>query len=102
MNEIDLKKNILTSGSFRVLIMIASFFTSFMSARYLGVEIKGEYSYLLTTTGCAWAILDMGISKSIPFLARSLSTAYIMHEEILNIQLPFSQYWGLSTWHIDT
>jgi hypothetical protein len=60
MNEINLKKNILTSGSFRLLIMIASFFTSFMSARYLGVEIKGEYSYLLTMTSFAWAILDMG------------------------------------------
>ncbi|MBP7116911.1 MAG: polysaccharide biosynthesis C-terminal domain-containing protein [Candidatus Cloacimonetes bacterium] len=70
MNEINLKKNILTSGSFRLLIMIASFFTSFMSARYLGVKIKGEYSYLLTMTGFAWAILDMGVSRSIPYLAR--------------------------------
>ena len=70
MSEINLKKNILTSGSFRLLIMIASFFTSFMSARYLGVEIKGEYSYLLTMTSFAWAILDMGVYRSIPYLVR--------------------------------
>lgn len=70
MSKIDLKKNILTSGSFRALIMITSFFTSFMSARYLGVEIKGVYSYLYTVVGFAWLILDMGVYRSIPYLVR--------------------------------
>jgi len=70
MSEINLKKNILTSGSFRLLIMIASFFTSFMSARYLGVQIKGMYSYLYTMIGFAWVILDMGVYRSIPYLVR--------------------------------
>ncbi|MCK9557619.1 MAG: oligosaccharide flippase family protein [Candidatus Cloacimonetes bacterium] len=70
MTQINLKKNIITSGSFRLLIMVVSFFTSVMSARYLGVEIKGRYSYLITMTGFAWATLDLGVYRSIPYLIR--------------------------------
>lgn len=84
MSKIDLKKNILTSGSFRALIMITSFFTSFMSARYLGVEIKGVYSYLYTVVGFAWLILDMGVYRSIPYLVRKFPNKL---QEVFNLSV---------------
>jgi len=58
MAGINLKKNILMGGSFRAIIMIFSFFCSLITARYLGVELKGEYSYLVTVGGFLWMILD--------------------------------------------
>ena len=70
MAGINLKKNILMGGSFRAIIMIFSFFCSLITARYLGVELKGEYSYLVTVGGFLWMILDLGVYRSYPYLIR--------------------------------
>ncbi len=70
MPKINLKKNILLSGSFRIVITALSFFISWISARFLGVELKGEYSYVITLGGFAWMVMDLGLSSSYPYLAR--------------------------------
>lgn len=58
------------SGSFRLVIMLISFFTSWISARYLGVELKGKYSYLFTISGFVWLVIDMGVYRSFPYFVR--------------------------------
>jgi O-antigen/teichoic acid export membrane protein len=70
MTRIDLKKNILIGGSFRALVMTLSFITGWLVTRWLGVEMKGRYSYLLTTAGFVWMVTDFGFHKSIPYLIR--------------------------------
>ncbi len=70
MSQINLKKNIITSGSFRIVILILSFLISWISARYLGVTLKGEYSYLITLCGFMWTILDLGVYRSYPYIVR--------------------------------
>ncbi|HNX03493.1 MAG: polysaccharide biosynthesis C-terminal domain-containing protein [Candidatus Cloacimonas sp.] len=70
MSQINLKKNIITSGSFRIIILVISFLISWISARYLGVTLKGEYSYLITIGSFVWMILDLGIFRSYPYLVR--------------------------------
>lgn len=70
MAEIDLKKNILLSGSFRIVIIALTFCISWISARFLGVELKGQYSYVITLGGFFWMVLDLGIFHSYPYLAR--------------------------------
>ncbi len=70
MPVINLKKNILLSGSFRIVIIALTFFISWISARFLGVEMKGEYSYIMTLAGFTWMALDLGLSHSYPYLAR--------------------------------
>jgi O-antigen/teichoic acid export membrane protein len=70
MAEINLKKNILISASFRVLIMGLSFLTGWISTRFLGVELKGRYSYLITIMSFTWIALDLGIHKTYPYLIR--------------------------------
>ncbi len=58
------------SGSFRLVIMFISFFASWISARYLGVELKGKYSYLLTISGFVWLVIDLGVYRSYPYFVR--------------------------------
>ncbi|MBP9036823.1 MAG: polysaccharide biosynthesis C-terminal domain-containing protein [Candidatus Cloacimonas sp.] len=70
MSQINLKKNIITSGSFRIVILILSFLISWISARYLGVTLKGEYSYLITLCGFMWTVLDLGVYRSYPYIVR--------------------------------
>ncbi len=70
MAEINLKKNILLSGGFRILILALTFCISWVSARFLGVELKGQYSYVITLGGFIWMALDLGIFHSYPYLAR--------------------------------
>ena len=70
MAGINLKKNILMGGSFRAIIMVFSFFSSLITARYLGVELKGEYNYLITLGSFLWTLLDLGIYRSYPYLIR--------------------------------
>ncbi|MEN6445197.1 MAG: polysaccharide biosynthesis C-terminal domain-containing protein [Candidatus Cloacimonas sp.] len=70
MSQINLKKNIITSGSFRIVILVLSFLISWISARYLGVTLKGEYSYLITLCGFMWTILDLGVYRSYPYIVR--------------------------------
>jgi O-antigen/teichoic acid export membrane protein len=70
MSEINLKRNILLSGSYRIFVLFFSFVTSIVSTRYLGVELKGKYSYLLTLTGFILTTLDMGLFRSFPYLVR--------------------------------
>lgn len=70
MPGINLKRNIMVSGAFRILIMAVIFLTSWLSTRYLGVELKGKYSYLVTIAGFAWMILDLGINKTYPYILR--------------------------------
>jgi O-antigen/teichoic acid export membrane protein len=70
MSEINLKRNILMSGSFRIIIMALTFLTSWVSTRYLGVELKGKYSYLFTLSGFIWMTLDLGLYRSFPYLVR--------------------------------
>ncbi len=70
MSQINLKRNILMSGSFRIIVMILTFFTSVISTRYLGVELKGKSSYLITLGGFVWMALDLGLFRSYPYLVR--------------------------------
>ncbi|HPN40378.1 MAG TPA: oligosaccharide flippase family protein [Candidatus Cloacimonadota bacterium] len=70
MPGIDLKKNILISASYKVLTMALSFLTGWISTRFLGVELKGQYSYLITISSFAWLVLDLGIHKTYPYLIR--------------------------------
>lgn len=70
MAGINLKKNILMGGSIRLIIIVFSFLCSLISARYLGVELKGQYSYLITIGSFLWMILDLGIYRSYPYLIR--------------------------------
>lgn len=70
MPGINLKKNILLGGSSRLLIMGLSFLCSWISARFLGVELKGQYSYLVTLGGFIWMALDLGLYRSYPYLIR--------------------------------
>lgn len=70
MAEINLKKNIMLSGSFRVVVLILAFFASWISARYLGVELKGKFSYVTTLGGFIWMVLDLGLFRSYPYLTR--------------------------------
>jgi len=76
MAEINLKKNILISSSFRVLIMIVSFLTGWISTRFLGVELKGKYGYLLTIISFTWIVLDLGLHKTYPYLIRKEADRY--------------------------
>ena len=71
MAEINLKRNIMVSGGFRIVNMIIILLTSWLSTRYLGVELKGQYSYLVTLVGFIWIVLDMGIHKTYPYLLRT-------------------------------
>jgi len=57
-------------GSARLIIMILAFFSSWISARYLGVELKGQYSYLVTMGSFIWMVLDLGLYHSYPYLIR--------------------------------
>ncbi|MBW6514538.1 MAG: polysaccharide biosynthesis C-terminal domain-containing protein [Candidatus Syntrophosphaera sp.] len=70
MSSINLKKNIMMGGSARLIIMILAFFSSWISARYLGVELKGQYSYLVTMGSFIWMVLDLGLYHSYPYLIR--------------------------------
>ncbi|HNT52934.1 MAG TPA: oligosaccharide flippase family protein [Candidatus Syntrophosphaera sp.] len=70
MAGINLTRNVLVSGTFRVLNMALMFVTSIICTRYLGVELKGQYSYLTTLVGFAWMALDLGISKTYPYYLR--------------------------------
>jgi O-antigen/teichoic acid export membrane protein len=70
MQQIDLKKNILLSGISRFAIMIVAFLTGWLSTRFLGVELKGQYSYLITISSFTWIALDLGIHKTYPYLIR--------------------------------
>jgi O-antigen/teichoic acid export membrane protein len=70
MSSINLRKNILMGGSARLIIMIISFFSSWISARYLGVELKGQYSYIVTMGSFIWMVLDLGLYHSYPYLIR--------------------------------
>ncbi|MDZ4122550.1 MAG: oligosaccharide flippase family protein, partial [Candidatus Cloacimonadaceae bacterium] len=70
MAQINLKRNIMVSGSFRIVNMVIILLTSWLSTRYLGVELKGQYSYLVTLAGFIWIVLDMGIHKTYPYLLR--------------------------------
>ncbi|MDD4309730.1 MAG: polysaccharide biosynthesis C-terminal domain-containing protein [Candidatus Cloacimonetes bacterium] len=70
MPPINLKKNILLSGGFRIVVLLLSFVFSWISARYLGVELKGKFSYFITLGGFIWIVLDLGLYRSFPFLVR--------------------------------
>lgn len=70
MPEINLRKNILLSGSFRIVVLGLAFVASWISARYLGVELKGKFSYLTTLCGFIWIVLDLGLYRSYPYLIR--------------------------------
>lgn len=58
------------SGSSRLIIMVISFITSVFSTRLLGVELKGQFSYLVTISGFVWMVLDLGLYRSFPYLVR--------------------------------
>ncbi|MDP3114502.1 MAG: oligosaccharide flippase family protein [Candidatus Cloacimonadaceae bacterium] len=70
MGQINLRKNIMVSGYFRIIVMFVSFLTGWISTRFLGVELKGQYSYLITISSFAWLLLDFGIHKTYPYLIR--------------------------------
>jgi|GEM_PF-295421 len=67
---IDLKKNIVTSGSIRIVIMALTMIASWISARYLGVELKGKYSYFMTVSGLIWMVIDFGVHRSYPYFVK--------------------------------
>jgi O-antigen/teichoic acid export membrane protein len=79
------------SGSFRVLNMAIMFFTSVLSTRYLGVELKGQYSYLSTLVAFSWMALDLGLNKTYSFLLRkngkSLNTLFTWSYILFAVEL---------------
>ncbi len=91
MAEINLKRNIMVSGSFRVVNMAIMFLTSMLSTRYLGVELKGKYSYLSTLIAFGWLFLDLGLSTTYPYLLRkdknSLSGLYTWSMVLFAVEL---------------
>ena len=70
MSGINLKKNIIISSFYRVLVMFLSFLTGWISTRFLGVELKGQYGYLITISSFTWLIIDLGIHQTYPYLLR--------------------------------
>lgn len=76
MAEINLKKNIILSGSFRIVVMVLSFLIGWMTTRYLGVDLKGKQSYLITIGGFAWMVMDLGLYRSYPYLVRKHPEKY--------------------------
>ena len=68
--SINLKKNIIMSGSFRIVVLILSFLSSWITARYLGVELKGKLSYFITMGGFIWMVMDFGLFRSYPYIVR--------------------------------
>ncbi|HPH93418.1 MAG TPA: polysaccharide biosynthesis C-terminal domain-containing protein [Candidatus Cloacimonas sp.] len=106
MSRINLKKNIITSGSFRIIILVFSFLISWISARYLGVILKGEYSYLITLGGFIWIILDFGVYRSYPYLVRkypeevqtmfgwTILTMFLEIIILITLGVAFLDYWN--------
>ncbi|MDD2228765.1 MAG: oligosaccharide flippase family protein [Candidatus Cloacimonetes bacterium] len=70
MSAINLKKNIIMSGGFRIIVLILTFLISLITARYLGVELKGKLSYIITLGGFIWLVMDFGLNRSYPYLIR--------------------------------
>lgn len=58
------------SGSFRIVVLILSFVSSWVTARYLGVELKGKFSYFITLGGFIWMVMDFGLFRSYPYIVR--------------------------------
>ena len=50
--------------------MVLTFLTGWISTRFLGVELKGQYGYLITVASFTWIIIDLGIHKTYPYLLR--------------------------------
>ena len=106
MSQIDLKKNIITSGSFRIVILVLSFLISWLSARYLGVTLKGEYSYLITLCGFIWTILDLGVYRSYPYIVRkhpnevqtmfewTILTMFLEMVVLISLGVAFLDFWN--------
>jgi O-antigen/teichoic acid export membrane protein len=83
MSKIDLRKTsspAVFSGLDHDHILLHKFHV----CRYLGVEIKGVYSYLYTVVGFAWLILDMGVYRSIPYLVRKFPDKL---QEVFNLSV---------------
>lgn len=76
MAEINLKKNIILSSSFRSVVLVLSFLMGWVSTRYLGVDLKGRQGYLITIGSFGWMILDMGLFRSYPYLVRKYPEKY--------------------------
>jgi len=70
MTQINLKKNILFSGSTRAVVVLLTFLTSIFTARYLGVELKGKLSFLTAISGFVWMFLDFGLYRTYPYIIR--------------------------------
>ena len=70
MAGINLRKNIVISSFYRVVAVFLSFMTGWISTRFLGVELKGQYGYLITISSFAWLIIDLGIHQTYPYLLR--------------------------------
>lgn len=76
MSEINLKKNIILSSSFRMVVLVLSFLMGWVSTRYLGVDLKGKQGYLVTIGSFGWMILDLGLFRSYPYLVRKYPEKY--------------------------
>ncbi|MDD2331321.1 MAG: oligosaccharide flippase family protein, partial [Candidatus Cloacimonetes bacterium] len=71
MSKINLKKNIALSSLSKVLTILASFIVNWFLSRYLGPELRGKYVYLFTLNSIIWMFLELGVSKSFPYLLQS-------------------------------
>ncbi|MBQ9983311.1 MAG: polysaccharide biosynthesis C-terminal domain-containing protein [Lachnospiraceae bacterium] len=54
----------------KILYCAFSFFANILITRYLGVEFKGEYTYVLNTASMISILAGMGIYHSIPYFNR--------------------------------
>lgn len=65
----------------KILYCAFSFFANIVITRYLGVEFKGEYTYLLNTASMISILAGLGIYHSIPYYNRkNQNTEYTLLE----------------------
>lgn len=55
----------------KVLIVILAFINTIIINRYLSIELKGEYTYLLNISNILNVVLNLGVAQSYPFFKKN-------------------------------
>ena len=69
----------------KILYCVIAFLANILLTRYLGTDLKGEYTYLLNITNIAAILAGLGIYQSIPFFNRLSGDPEKTLEEYMNI-----------------
>lgn len=67
----------------KICIIIFSFLSSIMLTRYLGPNLKGQYSYLFSYIGILTLVLNLGIGQSYTFFKKSMGEE--VKQDFINI-----------------